>query len=300
MHDHLKRKLLLSGWMILLLTAAGCFQPLGGELEPTNAAEALPTFTPSQVPPTATPDLLVVTATLDPFAFPTSTLLVFDLGTQVVQLEAPPADLDPFWQTATAAYLQGQGIQPLDVVPLDAPTLDPLLQQATALVGTATAQAALPITQTYETMFGVSTATSPVIFQPTQAGLVVSGADCIYEVQPTDSNLYRISLLFGIPYMDIARATNMVNPNLIYVGDRLVIPGCGVTGYQPPPTTAPTQVGATQIPGGTGSGQTYLVVAGDTLYELSILWGTTVSAIATLNQIPNPNLIYIGQTLYKP
>ncbi len=292
MHDHLKRRVWLAGWMMLLLTAAGCFQPLGGELEPTLESQALPTFTPF---PSATFTPAPVTDTPDPLLFfPTATLQVFDLNTPV-----PLELLDPIWQTATAAFVQSQGIAPLDVVPLDVSTLDPLLQEATALVATTTAQAALPITQTYEAMFGAATATSPIVF-PTESGPILSGADCVYEVQPTDSNLYRISLLFGIPYMDIARATNMVNPNLIHVGDKLIIPGCGVTGYVPPPTTSPSQPAPTQIPGGPGSGQTYVVVAGDTLYELSILWGTTVSAIATLNQIPNPNLIYIGQTLNIP
>ncbi len=307
MHDHLKRKFWLCGWLVLVMAAAaGCFQPLGGELEPTSLAEALPTFTmmpsdtPSPEPPTEAP--------AQPVEFPTATLLVFDLGTPVVQLPTQDPNLDPIWLTATAIFLEGQGIQPLDseplnvepldVVPLDGPTLDPLLQEATALVGTATAQVALPLTQTAAAILG-PTITVPGVF-PTNAGPVLPGQDCIYEVQPTDRNLYQISLLFGIPYMDIARATNMVNPNLIHVGDKLVIPGCGTTGYQPPPTSIPSIPGATQVPGGPGSGQTYVVVQGDTLFELSLAWGTTVQAIATLNQIPNVNLIYIGQTLTIP
>lgn len=296
MHDHLKRRVWLAGWMLLLLSAAGCFQPLGGELEPTSQSEALPTFTP--FPPTDTPiPPTDMPAPID--LFPTETLQIFDVGNPVAEI--PLEQLDPIFQTATAAYFEAVGISPVDVVPLDAPTLDLLLQEATAIVGTATAQVAIPMTQTWEAMFGV-TATSPIIIGPTTppTGPILPGSDCIYEVQPTDSNLYRISLLFGIPYMDIARASNLVNPNLIHVGDRLVIPGCGTTGFFPPPTTVPSAVPPTQIPGGPGSGQTYTVVAGDTLYHLSIRWGTTITAIATLNQIPNPNLIFIGQVLNIP
>lgn len=298
MHDHLKRRVWLTGCVLMLMAlATGCFQPAGGGLESTLASEALPTFTmvpsdtPSPIPPTEAPPEVLVE--------PTATLLVFDLGTPVVQV--PVEQLDPIWQTATAIFLEGQGISPLEVVPLDeAPldvaTLDPLLVEATSIVGTATAAAALPITQTYEAMFG-STPTAPVI-DPTVSGPVPIGSDCVYEVQPTDRNLYQISLLFGIPYMDIARASNLVNPNLIHVGDRLIVPGCGTTGYVPPPTTVPGP-GATLPPGG-GSGGTYTVVAGDTLFELSLAWGTTVSAIASLNAIPNVNLIYIDQVLRIP
>jgi lysozyme len=133
----------------------------------------------------------------------------------------------------------------------------------------------------------------------TLSGPILSGTDCVYEVQPIDRNLYRISLLFGIPYMDIATKSNLVNPNLIHVGDKLIIPGCGVTGYQPPPTSIPTYYpGAT--PPAPGNNGTYVVQAGDTLFALSLQWGTTVNAIASLNQIANPNLIFVGQTLYRP
>ena len=42
---------------------------------------------------------------------------------------------------------------------------------------------------------------------------------------------------------------------------------------------------------------THKVVRGDTLWALSRKYGTTVDAIAKLNNIKNPNLIYVGQVL---
>lgn len=42
---------------------------------------------------------------------------------------------------------------------------------------------------------------------------------------------------------------------------------------------------------------THKVVKGDTLWALSRKYGTTVDAIAKLNKIKNPNLIYVGQVL---
>ena len=42
---------------------------------------------------------------------------------------------------------------------------------------------------------------------------------------------------------------------------------------------------------------THKVVKGDTLWALSRKYGTTVDAIAKLNNIKNPNLIYVGQVL---
>ncbi|MEO8394917.1 MAG: LysM peptidoglycan-binding domain-containing protein [Chloroflexota bacterium] len=301
MHHHLMRRLWLTGWIIVLFLAAGCFQPAGGGLEATSVAQALPTFTPyptdtpSPIPlPTDVPtDILIPTDT--------ATFEIIEPSTQVALLP-DNQDLDPIWQTATAVYLLSQGQQPINIQPLDVPTLDPLLQQATDMVRQATETAAMPMTLTAIAIQGGPTA-PPIFIQPTVGPSVpiVIGNDCIYEVQPTDVNLYRISLLFGIPYLSIAASTHMVNPNLIHVGDKLIIPGCGTTGYQPPPTTIPTNDPGyfTPNPGG-GSGQTYIVVQGDTLFALSLSWGTTVNAIAALNQIPNINLIYIGQTLYIP
>ena len=289
MHDHRLCRLWHTVWVVVLLMAAGCFQPAGGGLEATSILQAQPTFTPFPS------DTAIPMPTETPAEFFPAQLL--DVSTPVAMLPENQ-DLDPFWQTATAQYLLGLG-QPLDVVPLDQPTLDPLLASATVMVREATETAAFPLTQTAQAMGGFPTATFDV-FQPTWtlSGPVVVGTDCVYEVQATDRNLYRISLLFGIPYMDIAQKSNLINPNLIHVGDKLIIPGCGVTGYQPPPTSMPTfQAGTQPAPGGSG---TYVVQAGDTLFALSLSWGTTVSQIAAINQIANVNLIYVGQTLTIP
>lgn len=293
---HFKRGFWLSACVIMLLTAAGCFQPAGGGLEATNIAQALPTFTPF---PTATASQLPL-PTEQPTDIAIQEVPTLALATEVAMLQ--DTSIDPFWQTATAAYLLESGqLPPVDVVPLDVATLDPNYVLATQMVRDATETAAFPMTQTAQAIFGFPTATSPLIIQPTwtSAGPIVTGNDCVYEVQATDRNLFRISLLFGITYQSIAAASGLVNPNIIHVGDRLIIPGCGTTGYVPPPTSIPTYLpGQTPVP--PGNNGTYVVVAGDTLFALSILWGTTIQEIAALNQIANVNLIFIGQTLYIP
>jgi len=48
------------------------------------------------------------------------------------------------------------------------------------------------------------------------------------------------------------------------------------------------------------SAATYIVRPGDTLWRISRQFGTTVDAIVRANNIPNPNLIYVGQTLEIP
>jgi len=45
---------------------------------------------------------------------------------------------------------------------------------------------------------------------------------------------------------------------------------------------------------------TYTVQPGDTLYRIALRHSTTVSAIASANNIANPNLILPGQVLVIP
>jgi len=51
------------------------------------------------------------------------------------------------------------------------------------------------------------------------------------------------------------------------------------------------------LPQNGGTDVTITVVAGDTLAELAYKYGTTVESIVRLNNIQNPNLIYVGQRL---
>jgi LysM repeat protein len=92
--------------------------------------------------------------------------------------------------------------------------------------------------------------------------------------------LNTIARMYGTTVNAIARANGIVNPNYIYVGQRLTIPG-GTTGES------------------TG-GQTYVVQRGDTLSSIAVRFGTTAWAIAYANNLPNVNIIYVGQTLYIP
>lgn len=122
-------------------------------------------------------------------------------------------------------------------------------------------------------------------------------ADFSYVVQPGDT-LYRIAERYGTNVPTLAGINNLANPNYIYVGQVLTIPGEGGEVEPPPPdstaTPAPT---ATPQPGGDG---TYVVQPGDTLYRIATRFGTNVPTLVGMNGITNPNLIYVGQVLQVP
>lgn len=93
----------------------------------------------------------------------------------------------------------------------------------------------------------------------------------IYTVQWGDT-LNQIARTYGTTVSELAKENNISNPNLIYVGQKIVI-----------------------MLSNTNS--TYIVKKGDTLSQIAWEFQTTVSQIVKLNNILNPNLIYPGQKL---
>jgi LysM repeat protein len=96
--------------------------------------------------------------------------------------------------------------------------------------------------------------------------------------------LSSIAARYGTTTQAIARANGLPNPNYIYAGQRLVIPGAGSSGA--------ASSGASQA----GSGQAYTVRPGDTLFSIATRHGTSVAAIMQANSLAS-YLIYPGQRL---
>ncbi|HEV7209868.1 MAG TPA: LysM peptidoglycan-binding domain-containing protein [Mycobacteriales bacterium] len=83
--------------------------------------------------------------------------------------------------------------------------------------------------------------------------------------------------------------SNGLSGDLIYVGQRLDVPGNGV------PATADAGSG-----GASSKGRAYTVRAGDTLTGVAQAAGTDLGAIARLNHLTGDLTIYIGQKLRLP
>lgn len=97
-------------------------------------------------------------------------------------------------------------------------------------------------------------------------------------------NIYRIASRYGTTVAAILRANPGLDPNRLYVGQRICIP----TTPAPPP--------AERCPGGFF----YTLGTGDTLYRLAIRFNTTVEAIIRANPGLNPNRLYTGQRICIP
>jgi LysM repeat protein len=104
-----------------------------------------------------------------------------------------------------------------------------------------------------------------------------------YTVKRGDT-LGRIAHDHGVSVSQLAAANNIANPDLIFPGQVLVIPGKEDTKAQPAPEQEVIHV----------------VKSGETLARIASKYGTTASAIAKANNISNVNLIRIGQKLKIP
>lgn len=107
-----------------------------------------------------------------------------------------------------------------------------------------------------------------------------------YVVQPGDT-LTRIAARNGTTTGALAKANAITNPDRIYVGQRLRLPGS-----VPSPTPAKTPV---------PSAVSYVTVkSGDTLSRIAGQSGSTVSALVKANGLADADLIYVGQRLKVP
>jgi LysM repeat protein len=96
--------------------------------------------------------------------------------------------------------------------------------------------------------------------------------------------LYSIALRYGTSVSALVQANGLANANVIYVGQRLVIPGSG----------------GSSGGGSAGSGGVHVVQRGETLYSIALRYGTSVAALVQANGLPNANYIYAGQRLTIP
>jgi LysM repeat protein len=114
-----------------------------------------------------------------------------------------------------------------------------------------------------------------------ESATVAGELSVVHVVQP-DEGLLQIARAYGVDASAIAEANNITNRNLLRVGQRLIIPG--IT----------TQQAAA------ARGATHVVQAGESLLSIATRYGVTVEAILTINDLPDPNQIYVGQELIIP
>jgi len=103
--------------------------------------------------------------------------------------------------------------------------------------------------------------------------------DKYYIVQSGDT-LRRIAQKYSTTYQILASINGISNPNLIYPGQKIILPS-----------------DSSSSKGNISSSPYYTVKSRDTLSGIAKRFGTTTLTLVKLNNISNPNLIYPGQVL---
>lgn len=198
--------------------------------------------------------------------------------------------------TAVAAVDPGPAftaVPPVNQAP-EQQEIDPLNMTATAIVARATQLQAERIAA------GQATAAVPVVVADATAtqilvatSVVATGNDCIHVVQAVDRGLSTIAQLYGVTLVEIQQANGLANVDIIHIGNELVIPGCGTTGYRQ--SEAP---GESCQPAEWSSVHT--VLAGENLFRIALFYGVDMDELALFNCIPDPTLINVGQQIYIP
>jgi LysM repeat protein len=145
-----------------------------------------------------------------------------------------------------------------------------------------------------------------------------------YTVRSGDS-LFLIGQRFGCTVTQMLAANPQItNPNLIFVGQVICVPRCGV-GEAPPGgicdagarrieiiihdtvstctalAVVPDPEEAIPPPPATCTGFYYTVRSGDSLFLIGQRFGCTITQMLAANpQITNPNLIFVGQVICVP
>ncbi len=125
---------------------------------------------------------------------------------------------------------------------------------------------------------GAEPAPGPLVDTSPLATPTPTSGDGFYYTVLRGETLYSIARRFGVTVQAVVQANGLLNPNLIFAGQVLWIPGVS----------------------GSPTGSTvYIVKWGDTLYSIARRYGTTVYALMDANGLQGTT-IYAGQRLVIP
>ena len=188
--------------------------------------------------------------------------------------------------TTAAAAATGRTVVPVasptptsEGTPETTPTPSPGAATPTLPAEETTTPTVAPTSTSVPTAAPTTVPTAAPTAAPTAVPTTAPSGEKTHVVQPGE-NLFRISLYYGMSYESLAAANGIINPDLVYIGQSLIIPA---EGTEPP------------IPTGT-----HVVQPGENLFRIALKYGVTVEAIAVANGISNVNLIYPGQELAIP
>jgi LysM repeat protein len=130
----------------------------------------------------------------------------------------------------------------------------------------------------------------PAAEQPQSVAASQPTGEGVYHTVVRGESLKSIANRYGVTWQQLVEANNLANPNVIYVGQRLFVPGV---------TSVPASEAPAEQPAATGT-RRHVVLAGEGLSQIAAKYGVTWTAIAAANNLANPDVIYSGMVLIIP
>jgi len=146
----------------------------------------------------------------------------------------------------------------------------------------------------------ISTGPTPSIVATVTPGTTLAENGSTYYVVKDNDSLWNISTNLyndGYKWNEIAKLNNLVNPDLIYKGDKLLLP------EKTPSSLGQVMQNEVKQNPATIMGNAYTVVRDDTLWDIAVRAygdGYRWVDIAKVNNLANPDLIFSGNVFKIP
>ena len=267
---------------------------------PTDVPTYVPTHTPTEAPEAIIPTATATTAlpsetplplpTLDTTMFPYLVPYTVARGDTVGQLATRfgstiEAIIIANGLDADARIFVTQNLM-IPVTAIPTPTVPP----TATLPPTATPLPTFtPLPTEAPVVVQPAASETPVIVQPVNPQTQGAQTPIVttYIVRYGDT-LSSIAARFGVSTRELARANSIVNPNVIYIGQVLQVPG---SPFPTPVAGVPTVVPSDHL---------YRVMPGDNLYRISVRFNVSLDALIQANGIKDASHIFVGQLLIIP
>lgn len=286
-------------FLLITILATGCFRQARDTFEPVDSTGGTIPITqdaqtaPEDAEPTGDVILIDPSGSTDD-ATPTTFIIQPETNTPRPQIVEPETDTETGVDATPTIIIIQSTAAPTSVVP---PTDD----NAAALSTATPAQTFITPDVDLELIEPTATETPPVTATPLETSPVDTSETivdenpltiCEYEVVGGDT-LFGIAIRNDVSLAEL-REVNGLEGDFIDVGQILILPGCNDDGtLRPTSTPRPTN---TPRPDGEFI---HRVASGDTLYDLAIRYGTTITRIREANGLSN-NVIRPGQELIIP
>jgi LysM repeat protein len=142
-----------------------------------------------------------------------------------------------------------------------------------------------------------SAASTPAAVRP--AGTTAT----VIHIVRSGETMSGIAKRYGVSLTKLLAANRLSNAGLIFVGQRITVPGAKAPAAPTPSTpkpTTPTPAQPTGPSNPSSGGSVYVVKAGDSMSVIAQRHGVSLTKLLAANKLPDASRIYVGQKIVIP